>query len=392
MKQIHKTYKFRIEPTDEQKVLLAKHFGCMRFVYNHFLAERSRYYLENKKGLNYYDNANALTLLKKEKVWLKEVNSQAMQAALKHLEGAYNTFFRKQSAFPRFKSRNDKQSFKVPQFTRVENGRIYIPKFSEGIEINLHRKMEGKILFATISKTPTHKYFASITCEVEYTPHIGVQAMVGVDLGIKSLLVDSTGKPYPNIKTTAKYASKLRIAQKHLARKVKGSSSRNRQKLKVARIHEKITSVRLDNLHKITSTIIKENQLIAVEDLAVKNLMQNRKLSKHIADVSWGKFLTLLQYKAEWNDRQVVKIDRFFPSSKTCTHCGWINQNLTLADRTWTCGNGHTLDRDVNAAQNILKQALNSLSVGTVEYTDGEPKSRKRKVSSVKSEAPISLE
>ncbi len=149
-----------------------------------------------------------------------------------------------------------------------------------------------------------------------------------------------------------------------------------------------MANVRENNLHQITATLIKENQLIAVEDLAVKNLMQNRKLSKAIADVSWGKLLTLLEYKAQWNDRQVVKVDRFFPSSKTCTHCGWVNQRLTLADREWTCGNGHTVDRDVNAAQNILKQALNSLSAGTVEYTGGEPKTRKRKVRSAKPEAP----
>ncbi len=391
MKAIHKTYKFRIQPTDEQAVLLARHFGCSRFVYNHFLAERSRYYLENKKGLNYYDNAASLTLLKKEKQWLKEVNSQALQATLKHLEGACNSFFRKQTEFPRFRSKHSKQAFRVPQFTRLQNGRLYIPKFSEGIAVNIHRPVEGKILFCTLTKTPTGKYFASLTCEVEHKPLPPVQNMVGVDLGIKSLLVDSVGKPYANLKTTAKYAKRLKKAQRWLKNKQLGSASRNRQKRKVARIHEKMANVRENNLHQITATLIKENQLIAVEDLAVKNLMQNRKLSKAIADVSWGKLLTLLEYKAQWNDRQVVKVDRFFPSSKTCTHGGWVNQRLTLADREWTCGNGHTVDRDVNAAQNILKQALNSLSAGTVEYTGGEPKTRKRKVRSAKPEAPDPL-
>lgn len=202
MKTIFKSYKFRLEPNKEQKVLLAKHFGACRFIFNHYLNNRKESYLEDKKSLNYYDNANDLTLLKKEEKfeWMKEINSQSLQQSLRHLDAAYNKFFRKQTKFPRFKCKFDRQSFTVPQTISVEDGRLWIPKFKKGIKINLHREIEGKILFATLTKSTTNKYYVSITCEIEYQPFDKTRSHVGIDTGIKDLAILSDGKVYENLK------------------------------------------------------------------------------------------------------------------------------------------------------------------------------------------------
>lgn len=365
MKQIHKSFKFRIYPTKEQESLLGKHFGHCRFVFNRFLNERKEKYLNEKTSLNYYDNARTLTELKKDEefVWLKEVNSQSLQASIRNLDIAYKNFFNKQNKFPRFKSKYDRQSFKVPQNVLIEDGKLVIPKFKEGIKLNLHRKMEGKPLFATISKSVTGNYYVSITCEVEYLPFEKTNKSVGIDTGIKELAILSDGSSYENIKSLKTNLKKLKYEQRQLSKKTKGSQSRNKQKRKLALVHEKITNIRKDYLHKVFTTIIRENQTICVEDLAVKNIMKNHCLAQAMSDVSLGAFYTMLEYKANWNDRQFVKIDRFFPSSKTCSSCGWIKQDLTLSIREWTCEScGEVHDRDVNAAKNILKQGINILS------------------------------
>ena len=365
MKKIHKSYKFRIYPTKEQESLLSKHFGHCRFVFNRFLNERKEKYLNEKTSLNYYDNAKALTELKKDEefVWLKEVNSQSLQASIRNLDIAYKNFFNKQNKFPRFKSKYDRQSFKVPQNVIVDDGKLIIPKFKEGIKLNPHRKMEGEPLFATISKSTTDKYYVSITCEVEHKPFEKANKSVGIDTGIKELAILSDGSTYENIKSLKTKLKKLKYEQRQLSKKVKGSQSRNKQKRKLALVHEQITNIRKDYLHKVSTTIIRENQTICVEDLAVKNIMKNHCLAQAMSDVSLGAFYTMLEYKANWNDRQFVKIDRFFPSSKTCSSCGWIKQDLTLSIREWACDScGEVHDRDVNAAKNILKQGINILS------------------------------
>lgn len=365
MKIIHKSYKFRISPDKQQVELLSKHFGACRFVFNHYLNTRKETYLEEKKSLNYYDNANDLTKLKKEEdfVWLKEINSQSLQSSLRNLDTAYNKFFRKQAKFPRFKSKYDRQSFTIPQFVTIEEGKLWIPKFKKGIEINLHREIEGKILFATISKSTTGKYYVGITCEFEYTPFEKTNSKVGIDTGIKDLAILSDGKIYENVKTLKTNLSKLKYEQRQLSKKAKGSNSRLKQKLKLARVHEKITNIRKDYLHKVSTEIIKNHDVICIEDLAVKNMMKNHNLAQAFSDVSLGAFYNMLEYKANWNDKTVVKIDRYFPSSKTCSNCNYINQDLTLKNREWTCPSCNTVhDRDFNASINIKKQGLKLLS------------------------------
>ena len=362
MEVIHKSYKFRIYPTKEQASLLSKHFGHCRFVFNRFLSERKEKYLNEKTSLNYYDNARTLTDLKKDEEfdWLKEVNSQSLQASIRNLDIAYKNFFNKQNKFPRFKSKYDRQSFKVPQNVLVKDGKLVIPKFKEGIKLNLHRQLEGNPLLATISKSTTGKYYVSITCETEYKPFEKTGKSVGVDTGKKELAILSDGISYENKKSLKTKLKKLKYEQRQLSKKTKGSQSRNKQKIKLALVHEQITNIRKDYLHKVSTEIIKNHDIISVEDLAVKNIMKNHCLAQAMSDVSLGTFYTILEYKANWNDRQFVKIDRFFPSSKTCSNCGWIKQDLTLSIREWACEScGEHHNRDVNAAKNILKQGIN---------------------------------
>ncbi|MDY0270223.1 IS200/IS605 family element RNA-guided endonuclease TnpB [Trichloromonas sp.] len=368
MKTIFKSFKFRIYPNKEQEILLAKHFGACRFVFNHYLNKRKESYLEDKKSLNYYDNANDLTQFKKDENynWLKEINSQSLQSSLRNLDSSYMRFFRKQSKFPRFKSKYDRQSFKIPQSVSVEKNQLLIPKFKGGIRINLHREIEGNIQFATISKSTTGNYYVSLTCEVQHQPYEKTNSMVGIDTGTKDLAILSDGTTYENIKTLKNNLKKLKYNQRQLSKKVKGSSSRNKQRKNLAVIHEKITNVRKDYLHKVSTEIVKNHDIISVEDLAVKNIMKNHKLAQAMSDVSLGSFYSMLEYKCEWNDKQFVKIDRFFPSSKMCSNCGWINQDLTLKDREWTCPScGEKHDRDFNASKNILKQGLKIILSGS---------------------------
>jgi len=365
MKVIHKSYKFKIAPGNEQKELLAKHFGACRFVFNRYLNSRKETYLEQKKSLNYYDNANDLTVLKKEEqfVWLKEINAQSLQSSLRNLDTSYNKFFRKQTNFPRFKSKFDRQSFTVPQSVCIKEEKLQIPKFKEGIAINLHREIEGKLLFATLSKSTTGNYYVSITCEVEHIPFEKTNSKIGIDTGIKDLAILSDGKVYENIKILKTNLKKLKFQQRQLSKKRKGSNSRLKQKSKLATVHEKVTNIRKDYLHKVSTEIIKNHDVICIEDLAVKNMMKNHKLAQAFSDVSLGAFYTMLEYKATWNNKTVVKIDRFFPSSKTCSNCNHLNQDLTLKDREWTCQSCNTVhNRDFNASINIKIRGLKILS------------------------------
>ena len=371
MKIIKYTYKFRLDPTDEQKTLLNKHFGSVRWTYNYFLNQRKEEYLNNKKSLNYYDQSAELTQIKKTNTWLKEINSQTLQYSLKCLDMAYQGFFNKRTQFPRFKSRKSKNSFTIPQNVRYDGTKLIVPKFLDGIEMIMERKIKGIIKHCGISKTPTGKYFVSILTEQEYVPVNKTGKSVGIDLGLKDFLVLSNGTKIKNYRFLKHYEHQLKLNQQHLSRKNKGSVRYEKQRLKVARIYEKITNSRMDLIHKTTNDLVKQFDTIYLEDLNIKGMMKNHKLSKSISDVSWGKFINILEYKSIWNDKQVVHIDRFFPSSKTCSKCGWINNNLTLKDREWKCDKcGEVIDRDLNAAINILNEGyrLNNISVVTTDY------------------------
>lgn len=391
MKAIIRTCRFELRPTLKQRVLLDKHFGCVRYVYNYFLNERKEQYRADKKSDNYYEQCAALTKLKREEdtIWLNEVNAQSMQFALRCLDTAYSNFFRGNARFPRFKSKKNRNSFTVPSCIRLDGNRLFIAKFREGIKVIAHRKVEGIIRRCTLSKTPAGKYFVSILSQEQYQPKRMTGAMCGVDLGLKDLIVTSDGVKFGNNKYMGQYEKELAKAQKHLSRKIKGSNSFERQRRKVARIYEKITNSRMDNLHKVSLRLVSDYDVIMLEDLNVGGMVKNHKLAKRISDASWGTLVELLKYKADWNDRRIVKINRFYPSSKICCECGWENQNLNLSIREWTCGNGHILDRDINAAKNILKEGLRVISSGTGDYTDGDGVRGNPAQPSGKSETPV---
>jgi len=373
MKTITKSYYFELRPTQKQKVLLDKHFGCTRFVYNYFLNERIKQYKANEKIDRFYDQSRILTNLKKQTVysWLKEVNCQSLQSSLKNLDAAYNYFYRGYTNLPKFKSKRSRNSFTVPQNSKLKGNRIYIPKFKGGIKCIVHRECRGKVRSMVVSKTPTGKYFVSILVEEQCQSMGKTGKICGVDLGIKDFAITSDGVRFENHRYTLKYEKKLADAQRHLSRKQIGSNSYENQRRKVAKIYEKVVNSRRDNLHKLSHQLVSEYDFIALEDLAIKKMMRNRKLAKHIADASWGTFVKFVEYKADWNGKQVVKINRYFPSSKTCSVCGWIKKDLTLADREWTCENGHHLDRDINAANNILKEGLKTIGVGLSDNMGG---------------------
>ena len=346
-------------------------------MYNYFLNERIEQYRLTGKSDNYHAQAKTLVTLKKEEetAWLKEVNSQSLQFALRCLESAYTNFFQKRAKFPTFKSKRSKNSFAIPQYAYIEGNRIFVPKFREGIVCRVHRKIKGKIGKVTISKTPSGKYFASVFTEEEYeTPFEKTNMSVGVDLGLKDLLVTSEGEIFKNNRYTKKYEHRLATAQKHLSRKKKGSRGFENQRLKVARLHEKIANCRADYLHKCSISLVRRYNIICIEDLNVKGMVRNHRLSKSISDASWGTFISMLVYKAEWNDKRVIKIDRFYPSSQTCSVCGYIHkQTKDLSVRDWECPACHVRqDRDINAARNILRVGVSNTSAGTVDYTGGE--------------------
>ncbi len=374
--EMHKSFKFRLLPTQDQMILLEKHFGCVRFIYNHFLSEKKKHYLENKTTLNFNQCAGHLVAKKKKEEfkWLKDVNSQALISALMNLETAYGKFFKKESKFPRFKSKKNKKSFKIPQYVSLkENNLVKFAKFKEGIKIIRHRELKGTIKSATISKSATGKYYISFLCVVEKpNVHKKTGKSIGIDLGLKDFIITSGGQRYCNPKYTKKYEVKLARKQRILSRKEKGSKGKDKARLSVAKVHEKITNSRNDMQHKVSSKLVRDYDLIAIEDLNVKGMVKNHKLAKAISDVAWSSFVTKLKYKAEWNDKEVIVVDRFYPSSKTCSCCDHIKESLNLDERIWTCSKCNTIhDRDVNASKNILRRALAIQSAGTVDNRNG---------------------
>jgi len=356
-----KAFRYRISPTAPQAELINKHIGCARFVYNNALAFKQTEYAKDKTNHSWVSLVKRLPNLKKENEWLKEVNSQSLQQSIVNMNTAFENFFKGRTDFPKFKKKGKgKQSFNIPQFIRLDDNRIFIPKFKGGIKIILHRPIKGEIKQATISRTPTGKYFVSILCEtgeVEKQPQpLKEKTTIGIDLGIKSFLVASNGKEYDNPKYLRKAQDKLKYNQRQHS-KCKGK----RRKHKVALLHEKVTNQRKDFLHKISTELIRDNQSIALEDLNIKSMVKNHCLAGSISDASWGMFVSMLEYKAKWNGVNILRIGRFEPSSKTCSECGYINKELTLKDREWSCPEcGSVLDRDRNASINIKNFALNN--------------------------------
>lgn len=367
-----RAYRYRIYPTDEQKVLFAKTFGCCRFVYNWALNLKITAYQERKETLgNVYLTNLMKSELKAEYEWLSDVNSQSLQSALRNLDTVYTNFFRNTKAigFPKFKSRKDRQSFLCPQHCRVdfEKGTVTIPK-AKDIPAVLHRKFKGTVKTVTVSMAPSGKYFASVLVDtaIQELPVTLIQddTTLGIDLGLKSLAVCSDGRTFDNPKNLQRSLDRLKLLQKRLSCKQKGSSNRNKARIRVARLQEYIANSRKDNLHKITYALTHDSQVrtICMEDLNVKGMQRNHHLAQAVSDVSFGMFLTLLEYKCKWYGVNLVKIDRFAPSSKTCGKCGYIYKGLKLSERSWTCpecGTHH--DRDFNAACNIKRFGLKAL-------------------------------
>jgi len=361
MEQIHKSYKFRLYPTEKQEELLLKHFGCTRWVYNHFLYEHNIQYKNKEKTNNYYQNAAKLVELKKqdEYQWLNEVNAQSLLCSLRDLDNGFAGFFKQKKGHPKFKHRKDKNTFEVPQHFKIENGRIFIPKFLEGIKVKIDRKVKGDIKHMTITKSKTGKYYVSITTIQERKELPKTGKSVGLDLGIKDLVITSDGQKFKNNKYINKYEKEIKHEQRYLSHKTKGSKRYENQVIKIAKIYEKISNCRNDTLHKISYQIVRDYDIICIEDLNVKGMVKNHKLAKQIEDASWGNFVRMLQYKSDWYGKNVIKVDTFYPSSKTCHICGEKNENLKLSDRKWTCKHcGTTHDRDINASINILNEGL----------------------------------
>ncbi len=367
---MYKAFEYRLYPTEPQKELIAKHIGSSRFVYNLALETKNAAYIGAKHNYSAFDLVKQLPELKKELPWLKEVNSQSLQQAIQNMDIAFKKFF-KGAGFPKFKKKSNRGSFNVPQNVIVGNDLLIIPKFKEGIKMSLHRPTKGTIKSATISVTPTGKYFVSILCdtkeEIPTKAPITESTTIGIDLGIKDFAITSEGEVFDNPKFLRNSISKLKYVQRKFSKK-KGKRTKN----KLAKLHEKVANQRKDFLHKVSTKLIRENQTICLETLAVKNMVKNHNLAQAISDVSWSTFVSMLEYKAEWYGKNILRIGQFAPSSKTCS-CGVINKDLKLSDREWTCKScGTTHDRDILAACNIKSFALKNILSGTDRKNQGK--------------------
>jgi putative transposase len=358
---VQKAFKYRFFPSDYQAVQLARTFGCARYVYNQALEFRSKSWLQEKKSVGYREAASKLTEWKKqpERAFLSEVSSVVLQQSRLNLDTAFTNFFEKRSQYPKFKSRRARQSarYATNAFT-YRDGRITLAKQSEALNISWSRPLpdDAKIVNLTVSRDRSGSHFVSILVETDVKPLKKAKAETGIDVGIKTLATTSEGEKLENPRPLVKCEKRLKKLQRRVSRKVKGSNNRKKAGLKVARLHAKISDTRRDTLQKFTTKIIRENQAIYVEGLNVAGMVQNHNLAKHIADAAFGEIFRELGYKAKWYGRTYLPLDKFFPSSKLCSSCGHLLEELPLSVREWdcpACGAHH--DRDINAAINIKK-------------------------------------
>jgi len=364
--KINKAYKFRLYPNERQIEIIEKSFGCSRFIYNHFLNQRNEVYKDEKRCVKYTEQQNQLPSMKKEFVWLKEIDSTSLQMTLRNLDTAFKNFFEGRTDRPKFKSKRYNYKTYTSNFVNnnidIKKDKIKLPKL-KWVKVKIHRYVEGRIINATVSKTPSGKYFVSICVETETESLKKVTGNIGIDLGLCHFAILSNGEKIENPKYLKKSLGKLAKEQRQLSSKEKGSNNWNKQRVKVARLHERVANQRLNFIHKLSKRIANENQVIVLEDLAVKNMMKNDIVAQSISDVSWYKFVTMLDYKAKWCGRKIHKIDRWYPSSKTCNNCGHVLKEMSLHIREWKCPKCDSIhDRDINASKNILKQGLLELA------------------------------
>ena len=363
---MEKAFKFRIYPNKTQQILLQKSFGCVRFIYNHFLAKRIEKYKQDKFSISYNQCSKELTNLKQEFEWLREPDKDALQKALKDLDIAYKNFFsRPEVGFPKFKSKCDNyKSYRTSctnENIKFLGNKIQLPKLGKIRVRDKRIQLEGRILNATVSQNPDGNYYVSVCCtDVQSAVLASTNHNVGIDLGLKEFAITSDGIKYANPKYLVKSLKRLKFLQKSLSRKTKDSSNRNKARLKVARVYQKIANQRMDYLQKLSTEIIRSNDIVCLEDLQVKNMVRNHKLAQAISDVSWSEFVRILCYKAGWYGKKIIRIDKFFPSSQICNCCGYKNSDTKdLSVREWACPKcGALLDRDINAAKNILNEGL----------------------------------